>query len=62
MLIIVHITSVGIVGLKPQPTMITKINSNARFIYIVKKVFIPLLPPIIVSNTNNIRDSNFIII
>lgn len=31
-LIIVHITSVGIVGLNPHPTMITKINSKARFI------------------------------
>lgn len=61
-LIIIHITKVGIVGLNPHPTIINNMNSKAKLIYIVRNVFIPLLPPIIVSNINNIRDSSFIII
>lgn len=61
-LIIIHITSVGIIGLNPHPTIITNRNINARFIYIVKNVFRPLLPPINSRRINNISDNTFIII
>ena len=61
-LIIVHIISVGMVGLKPQPVIITSININARLKYILKNVFIPLLPPISNSNTRRIIVSSFIIL
>jgi len=60
-LIIIDITRVGIVGLKPQLVIITSINNNARLKYILKKVFIPLLPPISISNTRRIIVSSFII-
>ena len=61
-LIIIHITRGGIVGLNPHPTIIRNMNSKAKLIYLVRNVFIPLLPPIIVSSISNIRDSSFIII
>lgn len=60
-LIIIDITRVGIVGLKPQLVIITNINNNARLKYILKKVFIPLLPPISINNTRRIIVSSFII-
>lgn len=60
-LIIIHIMNVGIMGLKPHPTIITKININARFIYIVINVFKPLLPPIDRRRIKSIKDSIFII-
>lgn len=61
-LIIIHIMNVGIMGLNPHPTIITNRNIKAKFIYIVKNVFKPLLPPIIRRRINNISDSIFIII
>lgn len=60
-LIIKHITIVGIVGLNPHPTIIIRRNNKARFIYIVKNVFKPLLPQIKTRRINNIKDSIFII-
>ena len=61
-LIIIQITIVGIVGLKPHPTIIININSRVRFMYIVKNVFIPLFPPISIKRLSNIKDNAFIII
>ena len=60
-LIIIDITSVGIVGLNPQLVIITNININARLKYILKKVFRPLLPPININNIRRIIVSSFII-
>ena len=60
-LIIIDITRVGIVGLNPQPVIITNININARLKYILKNVFIPLFPPISNSNIRRIIVSSFII-
>jgi len=60
-LIIIDITSVGMVGLNPQPIIITRINSSAKLKYILRKVFIPLFPPIIRSNARRIIVSTFII-
>lgn len=54
--------NVGIIGLNPQPTIITNRNINARFIYIVKNVFKPLFPPINRRRIKSIKDSIFIIL
>lgn len=61
-LIIIVITRVGMVGLKPQPVIITNINNNARLKYILRKVFIPLLPPIISNSIRRIIVNSFIIL
>ena len=61
-LIIIDITRVGMVGLKPQPVIITKININAKLKYILKNVFSPLVLPISNSSIRRIIVSSFIIL
>ena len=59
--ITIHIINVGMVGLKPHPTIIIRSISKPKLKYMVRNVLKPLLPPIRISRTNNMIDSAVII-